>query len=341
MSKTVVLTGITGFIAKRIALDLLEAGHSVRGSLRSLRRADEVRDALRPHLTDPAALDRLSFVELDLTSDTGWADAMQGADVLMHTASPFPMQQPKSEDDIVRPAVDGTLRALNGARAAGITRVVLTSSMVAMMHQPDAATRPVTEADWSKRGDPTLVPYGLSKTLAEKAAWDFVADHPEMTLITINPGLVAGTPMDAHYGTSLGLIERILSGKDPMLPDMRLPVVDIADVSRLHVQAVEDNAMDGTRNMAADSMWSMPDIGRALAAEYPDRKIATRPAPRFLLRILALFDATVKTTLPSLGVPLELDNSATRARTGIRFIPGLDAIKASAAFIAAHKNTAA
>lgn len=341
MSKTVVLTGITGFIAKRITLDLLEARHSVRGSLRSMRRADEVRDAVRPHLSDPAALDRLSFVELDLTSDTGWADAMQGADVLMHTASPFPMQQPKNEDDIVRPAVDGTLRALNGAKAAGITRVVLTSSMVAIMHNRDAFTRPVTEADWSVRGDPTLVPYGLSKTLAEKAAWDFVAETPDMTLITVNPGLVAGTPMDRHYGTSLGLIERILSGKDPMLPDMRLPVVDIADVSRLHVQAVDDSAMDGTRNMAADSMWSMLDLGRTLAAEYPDRKIATRSAPKVLLRILSLFDSTIKSTLPGLGVPFELDNSATRARTGINFIPGSDAVKASAAYIAAQKARAA
>ncbi len=337
MSKTVVLTGITGFIAKRITLDLLEAGYTVRGSLRSLRRADEVRDAVRPHLTDPAALDRLSFVELELTSDDGWATAMEGADVLMHTASPFPMEQPKNEDDIVRPAVDGTLRALTAAQQAGITRVVLTSSMVAIMHNTDALTRPVTEADWSVRGDPTLVPYGLSKTLAEKAAWDFVKDHPEMDLVTVNPGLVTGTPMDANYGTSLALIERIMAGSDPMLPDVRFPIVDIKDVSKLHVQAVEDANMAGTRNMAADDMMSMIEIGRMLANAYPNRKIATKAAPKVLLRILSLFDASLKTVLPSLGVPLELDNAATRARTGITFIPSADAIQASAAYIAANK----
>jgi dihydroflavonol-4-reductase len=132
MPKLVVLTGITGFIAKRIALDLLEAGYAVRGSLRSAGRADEVRNALRPRLSDPAALDQLSFVELDLGRDDGWAEAMEGADALFHTASPFPMAQPKDENEIIKPAVDGTLRALRAAQSAGVTRVVLTSSVVAI-----------------------------------------------------------------------------------------------------------------------------------------------------------------------------------------------------------------
>lgn len=333
MSKTVVLTGVTGFIAKRIALDLLEAGHTVRGSLRSMRRADEVRDAVRPHLTDPAALDRLSFVELDLTKDDGWSDAMEGADVLMHTASPFPMEQAKDPDSIIRPAVDGTMRALEAAQAAGIKRVILTSSMVAIMYNDSAKTRPVTETDWSTPGHPTINAYGESKTLAEKAAWDFVAKHPDMTLITVNPGLVAGQPMDAHYGTSLALVERVLGGKDPMLPEIIFPVVDIKDVSKLHVQAVEDTAMDGKRHMAAEAMMSMVEMGRLLAKAHPSRKIATKAAPKFMLKLLSLFDPAIKSVLPQLGVPYRHDNSGTLARTGITFIPSAEAMKASAAYI--------
>ncbi|MEL6798654.1 MAG: NAD-dependent epimerase/dehydratase family protein [Pseudomonadota bacterium] len=202
MPQTVLLTGVTGFIAKRIALDLLNAGHTVRGSLRSAARADEVRDALRPHLTDPTALNRLSFVELDLNSDTGWDAALQGTDALMHTASPFPMAQPKDENDIIRPAVDGTLRALRAAQKAGVTRVILTSSVVAI-EATDVGTRPYTPDDWSDPTHPKSNAYYKSKTLAERAAWDFVANHPEMQLTTVNPALVLGTPMDANYGTSL------------------------------------------------------------------------------------------------------------------------------------------
>ena len=204
MSKRVVLTGVTGFIAKRIAFDLLEAGHSVRGSLRSAGREGEVRDALRPRLSDPSALDRLSFVELDLARDDGWAQAMDGADALFHTASPFPLSQPKDENDIIRPAVDGkTLRAMRAAQATGVSRVVLTSSVVAIEAKDKSGA--YTEDDWSDPGHPKSNAYYKSKTMAERAAWDFVADNPEMQLTTINPALVPrrtdGRPLRNLAGT--------------------------------------------------------------------------------------------------------------------------------------------
>ena len=175
MSQHVLLTGASGFIAKRIALDLLEGGHTVRGSLRSLRRADEVRAALRPHLTDAETLDRLSFVELDLTRDAGWEAAMDGMTALVHTASPFPMAPPKDEDELIRPAVDGTLRALRAAQRAGVTRVVMTSSVVAIEANGKVGRETLTEADWSDVENPRSTPYYKSKTLAERAAWDFAA----------------------------------------------------------------------------------------------------------------------------------------------------------------------
>jgi len=336
MPTTIVLTGITGFIAKRIALDLLDAGHAVRGSLRAMSRADEVRDALRDKLGDPGALDRLSFVELDLTRDDGWTEALQGADALIHTASPFPMAQPKNPQDIVRPAVDGTLRALRAATMAGVNRVVLTSSVVAIMHNAAARTRPITEADWSDPADPTLSPYGLSKTEAEKAAWAYVAEHPKTELVVINPGLVIGQPMDKHYGTSLGLMERMFSGKDPMQPDISFPVVHLNDVSRLHVQGATNAAMVGHRHMTADAMISMPHVARLMSRAYPDHKIATRTAPGFLLKMLAMFDPTVKSIIPQLGIRYRLDNSATRVRTGISFVPADQAVLETARYLASR-----
>jgi dihydroflavonol-4-reductase len=144
-------------------------------------------------------------VELDLGRDDGWAEAMEGADALFHTASPFPMAQPKDENEIIKPAVDGTLRALRAAQSAGVTRVVLTSSVVAI--EAKAKSGAFTEEDWSDTAHPKSSAYYKSKTLAERAAWDFVAEHPEMQLTTINPALVLGEPMDGSYGTSLELIE--------------------------------------------------------------------------------------------------------------------------------------
>ena len=332
MTKTVLLTGVTGFIAKRIALDLLNAGHSVRGSLRSTSRADEVREAVRPHLTDASALDRLSFVELDLTKDDGWTEAARGCDVLMHTASPFPSASPKDENDIIRPAVDGTLRALRAAQAAGVTRVILTSSVVAI--EANDKPNPQTPANWTDLDNPRATTYYKSKTLAEKAAWNLAAEHPEMQLTTINPSLVLGTPLDRHYGTSLSLIERMMAGKDPAMPDLGFAVVDVADISAMHIAAMDRPATAGQRYIGAAGSLTMVEIARHLAARYPDRKIATRQAPAWLLRILSLFDPSVKTILPQLGHKPVFDTSATTRDLGMTFVPHDTAIDRAAAAIA-------
>jgi dihydroflavonol-4-reductase len=335
MSKTVVLTGITGFIAKRIALDLLEAGYTVRGTLRSPSRADEVRDALRPRLSDPAALDRLDFVTLDLSRDEGWATAMEGADALLHTASPFPMTQPKDESDIIKPAVDGTLRALRAAHSAGVTRVVLTSSVVAIEAKDKAG--PYTEEDWSDTSHPKSNAYYKSKTLAERAAWDFVAEHPEMQLTTINPALVLGEPMDGNYGTSLSLIERILGGKDPMVPDIGFGVVDVADIAAMHVAALQRPESIGQRFIGSNGTMTMPRIAQHLAGRHPDRKIATRIAPKLVLRVLSLFDPSIRTALPGVGNAPTFDNTRAREILGIVFTAPLAAIEKSADAVLARR----
>ncbi|MGR3435220.1 MAG: NAD-dependent epimerase/dehydratase family protein [Shimia sp.] len=326
--KTVLLTGISGFIAKRIARDLLARGYAVRGSLRSMGRADEVRAAVGDGPLD--------FVELDLTRDDGWEAAMEGVDALIHTASPFPIENPKHPDELIRPAVDGTLRALRAAHGAGVRRVVLTSSMVAIMQVERPRNHKFTGRDWTDLDHPTAAPYHRSKTLAERAAWDFVKAHPGMHLTAVNPGLVVGTPMDAHTGASLSLIERVMAAKDPMQPDLQLPVVDIADVADLHIRALEQDATIGHRLLATADMWTLPEIAELLAQTYPQRGIKTRTAPRWLLSVLQFADPQVKAVMPALGRKIAVDTTATRDLTGIDFVPGREALLAAAAWVAAR-----
>lgn len=330
----VLLTGITGFIAKRIAADLLDAGYTVRGTLRTTSRADEVRAALRPALREPDAADeRLTFAEADLTDDAGWDAAMAGAQALVHTASPFPLAQPRDEAQLIRPAVDGTLRALRAAQGAGVTRVVLTSSVVAILHNERPEGHVYTEEDWTETGHPTATPYARSKTLAERAAWAFAAEHPEMRLTAINPGLVAGRPLDARYGTSLQVVARFLSGKDPMVPNFGLAVVDVADVSAMHVAVLGRPETAGRRYIAAESFVMAPEMTGWLADAFPGRRIPTRVAPKWLLRGLALADPAVRAILPSIGDEKRLSNDRAREELGITFTPAKDAVLASAAFL--------
>lgn len=323
MTQRVVLTGASGFIAKHIVLKLLNTGFAVHGTIRSMKRADEVREAVRPHLDDPKALDRLTFAELDLTSDAGWAEALEGADVLMHTASPFPLVQPTDENEVIRPAVDGTLRALKAAKAAGVTRVVLTSSTVSVMEKdkPDNGTA-FTEADWSDVNSADINPYGKSKTLAERAAWDFVSSEaPDIELTTINPGFVIGPALDANYGTSLQVVERVVRSKDPMLPNFGFPCVDVRDIAEMHVRALTTPDSVGKRFIGVAGFMWFPEMAEAISAAMPDRKITTRRAPNSIIRFMALFDKEIKTIVPNLDVQKNVSGDRAREVLGITFRP--------------------
>ncbi|MBV6656259.1 MAG: aldehyde reductase [Devosiaceae bacterium] len=339
MSDTVFLTGASGFIAKHIIVELLNAGYQVRGSVRSLKRSDEVRAAVSPLLESVEGLDeRLTFVALDLGKDDGWDGVMDGCSALLHTASPFPLQQPKSDDEIIKPAVEGTLRALKAAQAAGIKRVVLTSSAVAVMYGDLPAGKAMyDEDDWSEDFHPTQNPYGRSKTRAERAAWDFVAsDAPNMRLTTINPVLVTGPALDGNYGTSLQVIERIYSGKDPMQPRFGIPVVDVRDVAAMHVKALSTPESEGMRILATEGFLWMADMARLIKDAHPNQGIKDRVAPDFLIKLMGLFDQDVRTIIPQLGQPKRVSNARAKEVFGMTFIPAAESILASAETIAAN-----
>ncbi len=313
--KTVLLTGITGFIAKHIAVELLNAGYAVRGSMRSTKRVQEVNAAIAKGLTDPASLTRLSFCELDLTKDSGWSDAMRGMDAVLHTASPFPLIQPKDPQDLIVPAVEGTNRMLNAARAAAVKRIILTSSTVAINGSPlETGQTAYTEDNWTNVDEPGTSAYAKSKTLAERAAWDFAKENAaDIQLTTINPGFVLGAPLDREYGTSLAVIERLLVGKDPMVPRLCFPSVHVKDVAALHVAALTNDSTIGQRVMAVDGPLWFLDIAKALKTAYPKKRVPTRLAPDMIIRFLGLFDPAIKSIVPQLGKEQRTDNARARA----------------------------
>ena len=336
MSKTVLLTGASGYIAKHIALQLLNAGYVVRGTVRSLARAAEVTEAVRPHLDDASDLDkRLTFVALDLTKDTGWDEAMAGIDVLMHTASPFPLNPPKDENDLIRPAVDGALRAVRAAHKAGVTRVVMTSSTAAISgSELPPGDSSFDETNWTDPADPTISAYTKSKTLAEKAVWDFVAtEAPEMQVTMINPGFVLGAPLDSNFGSSIKVIERILKAKDPMVPNVGFMTVDIRDVAEMHVTVIDQPETAGQRIMTVESFMTFAEIAQAIKTAYPDRRIVTRVAPDVVVKFLALFDGAIRQIVPSLGRVDKFDNSRAKATLGHALHQSHKAVVSSAAYL--------
>lgn len=328
--RTVFVTGAMGFIAKHIVASLLERGHRVVGSARDPSRREEIVAAVGPTLGDASDLDdRLRVVGLDLARDEGWESALAGCDALIHTASPFPLEQPEDDAEIVATARDGALRALRAAQRAGVKRVVLTSSSLAITGGPPPEGRLFDERDWSDPAYPTNTPYARSKTLAERAAWAFAEEAPDLALTVINPAFVVGPPLDRRYGTSIRVVERLLKGRDPMLPRFGFPVVDVRDVASMHVRALERPETAGARYVGAAGFLWFREMAEILREAYPDRRIARREAPDFAIRLLALRDRSLRTVVPILGRREELSGARARDELGMNFRSPRDAVRAA------------
>lgn len=330
-NKSVVVTGASGFLASHIILQLLSRGFDVRGSVRNAKKGDHIREVLERHGADTS---RLSFVELDLMADAGWTDAMSGAGYLIHTASPFVTHIPKDENDVVRPALEGTRRALRAALASGIERIVLTSSEVAVTRPRDTSqSRVLTEADWSDVDAPSMTPYFKSKTLAEREAWSIMEKAGRRDdLSVVNPGFILGPLLEEDTGTSGAIIQKMMLGKFPGAADLHFSIVDVRDAAELHVLAMTDDRSFGHRVLAADATASFKDIAEALGADFPAyrAKLPTRRLPNFVVRLAALFDPDVRASVRSLGVRFEMDHGLARAILGRTMINWREAAKATA-----------
>ena len=311
MKNTILLTGISGYIGLHCAKELLDAGYSVRGSIRDQVKSQEVLDTLAAASVNTK---NLTLIKLDLTSDHGWDEAAAGCEFVMHVASPFIMANPKEPKDLISPAVDGTLRALRAAKKAGVKRLVLTSSIFSMMGSMKTGT--FNPSDWTDVDAPDINTYTKSKTLAEKAAWDFISEQTEdvpMELTVIAPGGVFGPPLGRNIsGQSMSMLVQMLGGKMPMVPKTAFPMVDVRDVAKLHVQALALPKAAGKRIIAASSEPSGFQSAAQFLKDEGYNGPSTRIAPNFLLRLLANFDREVKGMLGILGMQLGSDNSQTR-----------------------------
>lgn len=325
---TVLITGISGFIAKHCAVEMLNAGYGVRGTVRSLQKSGDVKASLARH----ADVTRLEFAAANLESDDGWEKAVAGCELVLHVASPFPAKQPKDEQDLIRPAVEGTLRVLRAAATAGVARFVQTSSTAAVFYgHPRERTAPFTEDDWTDVEHPSVTAYSKSKTLAERAARDYMArERPPLHYASVNPGLVLGPALDSDIGTSAAIVQMFLKGKYPGAPRMSIAVVDVRDVARMHRLALECSAPSGGRYLGSAATLWMIDIARALRQHLGDaaRRAPTRELPNWAVRLAALYDPGARLAVPELGKFVPVDTTRTRRALGIDFIPADEAVAA-------------
>jgi nucleoside-diphosphate-sugar epimerase len=300
---TVLVTGGSGFIGGHCILQLLAAGHRVRTTLRSLRRENEVRTTVKEAGVD--ADDRLSFAVADLEKDEGWGEAVAGCEYVLHVASPFPVGLPRNEDEIIVPARDGTLRVLRAARDGGVRRVVLTSSFAAIGYGHPPQKEPFDETSWTDPKGADVSAYVKSKTLAERAAWDFVAkEGGALELSVVNPVGVFGPALGHDLSTTVFAVKRMLNGEFPGAPKLSLGVVDVRDVADLHLRAMTRPEAKGERFLAvAGDFMPFIEMARLLRTRMGAvaRRVPTFELPNWVMRIAALADPGVTQILPELG----------------------------------------
>ena len=318
--RPVLVTGATGYIARHVVAQLLDAGHTVRGTARSAGALAQLRADLVPHLDDPDSIERFSLVAADLTSDAGWAEAVAGCAVVHHVASPIPSAPPKHADELIVPARDGTLRVLRAAATAGVSRVVLTSSVAAVMYGVDRAGKVFTEADWSNPDARRIGAYERSKTLAEQAAWAYMDtdEARSMELATINPGLVLGPMYGDAMSTSNEMVKKLLDRAIPACPDLTYCMVDVRDVAAAHLAAMNSTDAAGQRYICAIDSVSMREVAALLAKEYDPKgyRVPTGNLPGWALKLVATFDKTAALALGDLNNPQRVDNAKVATLLG-------------------------
>jgi nucleoside-diphosphate-sugar epimerase len=315
---TILVTGGSGFIGSHSILQLLAAGHRVRTTVRSLKREGDVRVMLKEGGADPG--DRLSFIAADLENDAGWSEAVAGCEYVLHVASPFPPNIPRHEDELVVPAREGTLRVMRAAREAGVKRVVLTSSFAAIGYGKKPQETPFDETSWTDPDGDDVLPYVKSKTLAERAAWDFITNEGDnLELSVVNPVGVFGPVLSPDYSTSILIVQRLMDGAMPGCPRLYFGVVDVRDVADLHIRAMTHPAAKGERFLAvAGDFMSIRDIAKALKARLGTaaKRVPTLQLPDWLVRIAAMRDPAVRQILPELGKKKNATNQKARRMLG-------------------------
>ncbi len=328
----VLVTGGSGFVGAHCIVQLLQKGYTVRTTVRNLAREEEVRTMIRQGGVEPG--ERLEFVAADLTSDAGWPEAVAGCAYVLHVASPFPPATPQHEDELIIPAREGALRVLRAARDAGVKRVVLTSSYAAIGYGQVQRNRPFNEEDWTDPNGDDVRAYVKSKTLAERAAWDFIAkEGGGLELSVVNPVGVFGPVLGPDYSTSILLVQRLMDGAMPGCPRLYFGAVDVRDVAGMHIECMTNPAAKGERFLAvAGEFLSIAQMGRILKRRLgaAAKRVPTMELPDFMVRLAAMRDPAVQQILPELGKRKDGSNEKARRLLGWTFISNEECLVATA-----------
>jgi len=317
-SETVLVTGGTGYVGSHCILQLLQKGYNVKTTLRSMKRKGEVLEMMKT--AGVISLDKLTFIETDLTKDANWDEAVKGCKYVLHVASPIAATMPKDENEMIRPAVDGTLRVLKAARDGGVKRVVITSNFGAIGYSHKDPNTIITEEEWTNPAQKDLSAYSRSKVLAERAAWDFMhREGGDLELSVINPVFILGPSLGPNSPSGFDLLNMLLSGKMKAVPNIPFNIIDVRDVADLHIRAMTNPDAKGQRFLAmAGGKITMPEIALLLKNKMPDvaKKVSTKTLPNWVMYVAALFNKQAKDAAHLLKVSRKLSNEKVKKVLG-------------------------
>ena len=331
MTNKVLLTGISGWIAKHTTIELLNAGYEVLGTVRNNTLIEQTKETISQH----ASIDKLSFVELDLLKDDGWNEAAVGCKYTMHLASPFPFKVSNNRNSLLAPAVDGTLRVLNAGLNANVEQFIVTSSIAAMFRKPGRSNPySFNENDWTDENWKEGVnDYFLSKTKAEKAAWELMESKGLKNKLTmINPGGVFGDALDKKGGTSIEYVRQFMKGKFPAAPKWGILISDVKDVAKAHVACIGNTKVGGRRLIVGKEVKKLIELSQIMAEAMPEyaKKLPKKHLPNFMVKLFSYLDSSAKTMIPDLEITMQTDTSYAEELLGLKFNPAKGCISETA-----------
>ena len=322
MDGKILVTGISGWIAKHTTIELLNLGYKILGTVRNNSLIEQTKETISKH----APIDNLSFVELDLLKDEGWNEAAQGCKYIMHIASPFPYKVSNNRDSLLAPAVDGTLRVLNAGLNANVEQIIKTSSIVAMFRKPNRnnpysfGENDWTDENWTKG----VTDYFLSKTKAERIAWEFMESKGlKNKLTTICPGGVFGDALDTKGGTSIEYVRQFLKGKFPAAPKWGVLISDVRDVAKSHIACLGNNKVGGRRLIVGKEVKTLIELSQIMAEAMPEyaKKLPKKHLPNFMVKLFSYIDSSAKTMIPDLEITMQTDTTYSEDLLGFKFKP--------------------
>ena len=332
MSEKVLLTGISGFVAKHVAIELLNSGYEVLGTVRNSNSIEQTKKTLEEN---KVSTEKLSFVELDLLKDEGWNEAAIGCKYIIHVASPFPLKVSNDRESLTPAAKDGTLRVLNAGINAGVDQIVKTSSIVAMFRKPNR-TNPYTfgEQDWTDENWVEGVnDYFLSKTKAERVAWELMESKGlKNKLTTICPGGVFGDALDKKGGTSIEYVRQFMAGKFPGAPKFAVLISDVKDIAKAHVACIGNNKVGGRRLIVGKEVKKLVELSQLMAEAMPAyaKKLPKKELPNFMVKLISYLDSSAKMMIPDLGILMQTDPSYAEELLGFKFKAAKDCMAENA-----------